>query len=59
MWLSWLRYQPHKQYDTGSSSVKNIKIGFKILCRSDLIQLCINKLSALVKTMDALIRERL
>ena len=35
--LSWIRRQTHKQYDVGSYKVPTIKIGLKIIFRSDLI----------------------
>ena len=37
VWLSWLRHQIHKQYDTGSSLVRTIKMGLKIILKSELI----------------------
>ena len=37
VWLSWLRHQSHKQYDTSSSPVRTINIGIIIIFRSDLI----------------------
>ena len=43
VWLSWLRRQTHKQQDAGSSLVQTIKIGLKIIIRSDIIKLYINK----------------